>query len=131
MQAYKPTDSFKTWDGRTVTGSTLLWTGYNEVTAQGTTMAQLCESLSAHADRIVLDQTHLTGKYNFKLQISFDQSPSTDMPDASGRQYYQIPFEYTAPSIFSVIRTLGLRLKPTKGPLEGIVLDRIERPPEN
>jgi uncharacterized protein (TIGR03435 family) len=131
MQLYKPTDTFKTWDGRTITGSTLLWTSYNEVTAQGTTMAQLCESLSAHADRIVLDRTGLTGRYNFKLQISFDQSPSTNTPDASGRQYFEIPFEYTAPSIFSAIRTLGLRLKPAKGPVEGLIIDHIERPPEN
>ncbi|MGD0798067.1 MAG: TIGR03435 family protein [Acidobacteriaceae bacterium] len=131
MQTYKPTDSFKTWDGRTVTGTALLWTSYNEVTAQGATMAQLCESLSAHADRIVLDHTGLTGKYNFKLQISFDQSPEVGLPDASNRPYYEIPFEYTAPSIFSSIRTLGLRLKPTKGPVDGLVIDHIQRPPEN
>lgn len=131
MQLYKPTDSFKTWDGRTITGSTLLWTSYNEVTAQGTTMKDLAQSLTGHSDRTVIDRTGLTAKYDFKLQISFDQSPDVDMPDASNRQYFEMPFEYTAPSIFSSIRTLGLRLKPAKGPVEGIVIDHIDRPPDN
>jgi len=94
-------------------------------------MTQLCESLSAHADRIVVDRTGLTSKYDFKLQVNFDGSPDTNTPDASNRQFYEIPFEYTAPSIFTSIHTLGLRLKTAKGPLEGIVVDHIERPPSN
>jgi uncharacterized protein (TIGR03435 family) len=131
MQIYKPTDSFKSYDGTPVTGSVTRFTSFNELTAQGTTMKDLAQVLTAHADRTVIDKTGLTGKYNFKLAISFDQSPDVGLPDASNRPYYEMPFEYTAPSIFSSIRALGLRLKPTKGPVEGIVIDHIERPPDN
>ena len=35
------------------------------------------------------------------------------------------------PSIFTAIQELGLRLEPTKGPVEFLVIDHIEKPAPN
>ena len=124
-------DVFKGADGKPLPTTTIVWTSYDEITAKSATMNQLAQSLTGHADRTVVDHTGLTGKYSFTLQVNWDSSPDTGTPDASGHQFYEIPFEYTAPSIFTSIRTLGLELKPAKGPIDGIVIDHIERPPAN
>jgi uncharacterized protein (TIGR03435 family) len=62
--------------------------------------------------RNVIDQTGLKGDYRF----NFDWSSKTD-PDIS---------------VFTAIREqLGLSLEPTKGPVDFLVIDQIERPSEN
>jgi uncharacterized protein (TIGR03435 family) len=78
-------------------------------------MADLARGLSHQLGRIVLDQTGLKGKYDFTLQYSHDENP-----DSSG------------PSIFSALQEqLGLKLESTKGPVDVLVIDHIERPSEN
>ena len=62
--------------------------------------------------RNVIDQTGLKGDYRF----NFDWSSKTD-PDVS---------------VFTAIKEqLGLSLEPTKGPVDFLVIDQIERPSEN
>jgi uncharacterized protein (TIGR03435 family) len=69
-------------------------------------------------DRIVVDQTGLTGRYDFELFYT-RQSAAEPAPDAS-------------PDIFDALpEQLGLRLVPIKGPVPVLVIDHIERPSEN
>jgi uncharacterized protein (TIGR03435 family) len=35
------------------------------------------------------------------------------------------------PTVFEGLKQLGLQLVPAKGPIRGIVVDHIERPPDN
>jgi uncharacterized protein (TIGR03435 family) len=71
-------------------------------------------------DRIVVDQTGLRGRYNFVLKWSSRMGQSA----ADGLDEY--------PDIFTAVREqLGLRLVPTKGPVEVLVIDHIQRPTEN
>jgi uncharacterized protein (TIGR03435 family) len=35
------------------------------------------------------------------------------------------------PALFTAVEQLGLKMVATKGPLEGIVIDRVEMPPDN
>ncbi len=83
----------------------------------------------------MIDQTGLTGKYDFTLRWTPDQGsvatparpdgpiPETDSPTSS---------EGSGPSIFTAVQEqLGLKLESTKGPVEIIVIDHIERPSEN
>lgn len=77
--------------------------------------------------RPVLDQTGLSGVYDFKLESVMppDGAPvPTDDPT--------IPPSVEGPSIFSAVREqLGLRLEARKGPVEVFVIDRLERPTVN
>jgi uncharacterized protein (TIGR03435 family) len=68
------------------------------------------------AGRPVQDKTGLSGKYDFWL-------PTPAPVDA--------PMSDAAPSVTSVVEELGLKLVPTKGQVETLVIDHVGRPSEN
>jgi bla regulator protein blaR1 len=68
----------------------------------------------------VIDQTGLKDAYNFTLNFSPEQ-PAT--PDA--------PAEADPPMFTAIQQQLGLKLVPSKGPVEVIVIDHIEKPSAN
>lgn len=77
----------------------------------------LVVSLSGEVGRTVVDETGLTGKYDFTLKWTPDEERG--MSD-------------TGPSIFTAVQEqLGLKLISTKGPVETIVVDHIEKPSPN
>jgi uncharacterized protein (TIGR03435 family) len=79
-------------------------------------MPELAVRMSGWLGRPVLDQTGLTGSYDFKCQYS-DQSPD-ERPD--------IPF------ILRVsIQAIGLQLEPGRGPVDAIVIDSAAKPSAN
>ena len=76
-------------------------------------------------DRPVVDKTGLTGRYDFDL---------TWAPDASqfGGEVPVAPADASSPPLFTAIREqLGLRLEATKGPVEVLVIDSVERASPN
>ena len=82
------------------------------------TMDQLSRQLAGTAGRLVVDKTGLTGLYAFTL----DWWPANRTP----------PPDSDLPSMFDALQEqLGLKLEPTKGPLEKLIVDHAERPPEN
>lgn len=104
------------------------WRGRTHLTAHALSLADLAKPiLTAQMGCPVEDKTGLSGKYDFTLDWSVDsmaiagpESDSGPAPEPSG------------PSIFTALQEqLGLRLKPTKTPMESIVIDHIERPSEN
>jgi uncharacterized protein (TIGR03435 family) len=75
-------------------------------------------NMNFYEDRPVIDQTALTGRYDFTLKWTYDLTKE-DEPDAP-------------PSIFTAIKEqLGLRMDAVKGPAEVLVIDHIDRPSEN
>ncbi len=68
----------------------------------------------------VIDQTGLKGAYNFTLSYSPEQPAA---PDA--------PAETDPPMFTAIQQQLGLKLVPSKGPVEVIVIDHIEQPSAN
>jgi uncharacterized protein (TIGR03435 family) len=89
--------------------------GPGEMKAQRISTGILAQSLSRLLDRPVLDQTGLTGRYDFKLEWTPDG-------DAAG----------TGASIFAAVQEqLGLRLETKTGPMEVLVIDHVEKPSEN
>jgi uncharacterized protein (TIGR03435 family) len=87
--------------------------------ATNTTMANLTVYLARQLDRLVLDRTGLTGKYSFQLQWTPDAGPCLGVADDS-------------PSIFTALQEgLGLTLESIKGPVDSLVIDRVERLSEN
>jgi uncharacterized protein (TIGR03435 family) len=82
----------------------------------GATMAQFARGISA--GRPVVDQTGLTDKFDFHLEYAPQSASAAD--DAAA-----------APSVFSALAELGLKLEPARGPRDFLVIDHVERPSEN
>ena len=77
--------------------------------------------LTGQVQRAVIDRTGLTGTWDIDLTFSPDglADPAT-APQNSG------------PSLLTALQEqLGLRLEPSTGPLQVLVVDRIDRPTEN
>ena len=102
-------------------------TGPNQFTATAVSMNWLARFLQNQSEldgRPVVDQTGLTGVYDFTLHnvptpgtsIALAELDATDDPAAS---------------IFSVIQEIGLKLVLTKAPVEVFVIDHIEKPTPN
>jgi uncharacterized protein (TIGR03435 family) len=93
--------------------------------ARYTTMAEFASLLQrSPLDRPVMDQTGLTGRYDFDLEFAPDESLWGGILPR--------PENADKPGLFEAVREqLGLRLEATKGPVDAIVIDRIERPSEN
>ena len=88
----------------------------------------LSNFLSTIMDRPVLDQTGLDGHYD----VAFDYTPDDTTPNWQSsfarEPGYQAPPPPTGPNIFRALEQIGLKLAPTKWPVEYVVIDRAERP---
>jgi bla regulator protein BlaR1 len=81
------------------------------------TMSQFLGFLPNYTGRVVIDKTGFTGTFDAHFVFTA-QSPAQD--------------ETSAPSLFTAIEEqLGLKLESTKGPVEILVIDHVERPSEN
>ena len=91
---------------------------------EAASMAQLAYKLSRLLQRPVVNNTGLEGNYDFKLEWTPDTGAS--VPDS---QPVEIP---VGPSVFSALQQqLGLRLEGTKGPVDILVIDHVDKPSEN
>jgi len=137
FQEAKPNDTYANGlrlYGRPV-GGQFMRMGPGEIDSQGTPMTFLVQQLSQQLDRTVLDRTGLKGKYDFALKWTPDLGSTGMMPGSppgAGPGPDSAPPDVSGPSIFTAIQEqLGLKLVSTKGPVEIIVIDYIERPSEN
>ncbi|MGO8792123.1 MAG: TIGR03435 family protein [Terriglobia bacterium] len=105
-----------------------------QLTIRAYPMAIVVTVMSNVMHRTVIDQTGLKGNYDFTVQWRKDETmsgmprglrggdpgPDVAPPDSSG------------PSFFTALQEqVGLKLVSTKGPVEVIVIEHIERPSEN
>jgi uncharacterized protein (TIGR03435 family) len=82
-------------------------------------MASLASILTFDLKRPVRDETGLKGDFAFTLEWTRGLGEFDDA--GSGR-----------PSLFTAVQEqLGLKLESTKGPVEVVVIDRVEMPSEN
>ena len=105
--------------------------GFGRLRAGGTTMADFATMISGTAQRVVIDKTGLTGYYDIALTYTpaGDQLPQGAPPPGAPAPP---PIDPDGPSFFTAIQEqLGLRLEPTKGPVEVLVIDSIEKPVED
>jgi uncharacterized protein (TIGR03435 family) len=77
-------------------------------------------------DRPVLDETGLSGKYDFQFSL-------TDVQLGMRVEQNGIPAaDAESASVFTALQDqLGLKLDPRKAPIQVFVIDRVERPSEN
>jgi uncharacterized protein (TIGR03435 family) len=95
--------------------------GKDRLNALNVPVPEFARVLQSRVGRTVTDQTGIQGAFDFHLTWTPDSADAWDTTlDKSG------------PSIFTALQEqYGLRLEPRKGPVEIIVIDRIERPSEN
>jgi uncharacterized protein (TIGR03435 family) len=97
-------------------------TGAGLLTGRGVPMAIIVNMLAAAVQRPVDNRTDLQGRYDVDLHWAVDVPSTGDAP----------PVGSDAPSIFTVVQEqLGLKLESTRGPVEVLVIDRVERPTED
>jgi uncharacterized protein (TIGR03435 family) len=80
-------------------------------------------------DKPVVDQTGLTGRYDFQLRFTPDatQVANFGLLEPANAADLDAP-----PDIFTAFeQQLGLKLQPTKAVVDVMVIDRIERPSPN
>jgi uncharacterized protein (TIGR03435 family) len=81
-------------------------------------IADLALNLQLVVDRPIVDRTGLSGKYDFKLRYTVDETRSTD-PNAP-------------PGLFTAIQEqLGLKLDGVRAPTQVVVIDAVDRPSAN
>ncbi len=100
--------------------------GFGNLTVRNQTMNDFAKGMQRSVmDRPVVDQTGLTGRYDFQLKWTPDDSqftqfptvpPTSDNPNAP-------PNLYTA-----IQQQLGLKIEPAKAPDVVLVIDHIEKP---
>jgi bla regulator protein blaR1 len=91
----------------------------------GLPASALAQAFSGPAGRMVVERTGLTGAWDFELNYAAEGRGAPGGADAA-------PADPNAPSLFTAIQEqLGLKLESTKGPVEVLVIDSVERPTEN
>ena len=93
-------------------------------------MSEFTRVLANMLGRRIIDQTGFTGTFDFKLDFTPDASTSGLPGNRGGAD--AVPADVAPPSIFTSLQeTLGLRLESTKGPVEVLVIDSVQRPTAN
>lgn len=122
----RPTEGFKDAGARRGPGMRM---GRGQIMGQMVPMQFLAQVLSQQLGRTVVDKTGLTGNYDFTLEWTPDQAQGGGFP---GEPKDGTPPAEPGPSIFTAIQEqLGLRLESQKGPVDILVIDRVEKPSEN
>ena len=100
--------------------------GFGTLAGNGFPMAQLVNTLAQLVRRTVIDRTGLTGPWAFDLKFAMD---ANQMPFAAPPGAQIPPIDPDAPSIYTAVEEqLGLKLESTRGPVDMVIVDRLERP---
>ena len=107
------------------------------VMGQKVAISRFVEALSRLTDRVVLDHTGLSGKYDVSLAYTPERAQFLVSPGiAAPGPPPEIPplplVDPNGPSLFTALQEqLGLKLESRTGHVEIIVIDHVERPSAN
>lgn len=97
--------------------------GPGHIVADSITMSRLADALSAFTDRVVVDRTGLAGWFNLELQWTTELTAVA----SSNSTLPEMP-----PVLVTAIREqLGLKLEPSRAPIDVLVIDSVARPVAN
>jgi uncharacterized protein (TIGR03435 family) len=92
-------------------------------------MDALANALGTMVQRPVVDRTGLSGTYQADLTFQMEAIPG---PGGALIQPPPGPVDQNLPSLFTAVQEqLGLKLESTRGPVEMLVIDRVEPPVED
>jgi uncharacterized protein (TIGR03435 family) len=104
-----------------------LMIGPGRLNAGGMPMSNLATALAPQVGRIVLDKTELTGNYDFELTYAPEAIGGVGAPALINGG--AVPVDPNAPNLFTALQEqLGLKLDSQRGPVEVVVIDRLEQP---
>jgi uncharacterized protein (TIGR03435 family) len=99
--------------------------GRGLIEGRGVSMSTLANFLGGSLIQSVTDNTGIGGSFDIRLEW-------TPTEGESHYSYDDRPVDSNGPSIFTAIQEqLGLKLEGSKGPIEVLVIDHVERPSEN
>jgi uncharacterized protein (TIGR03435 family) len=102
------------------------------VNTTGTAMKDFAATmLSNTLDRKVIDKTGLDGRFDLSFEFAPDSSLRMFQGRPANNSTDALPPAPEGPNIFMALERLGLKLERGKGPVETLVIDRIEKPSEN
>ena len=111
------------------------WVGPGFIRQRGKTMANIANEFSkltmtgSSLHRLVVDRTGLEGQ--FDLDVRFTPEVIPPIP-AGARPDWMPEIDPNGPSIFAAVQEqLGLKLDAQQGPVEVLVVDRLQRPRED
>ncbi|WP_089838262.1 TIGR03435 family protein [Granulicella pectinivorans] len=121
MKEAKPDDTYangiKGPDGKGNGG--MMRMGRGTMTGQGIPIENMTRALSSLTQRTVVDKTGLKENYDFELKWTPDDAPAGST-------------EENGESIFTAVQEqLGLRLDASKGMVETLIVDHVEKPSED
>ncbi len=97
-----------------------------KLTAQRADTDMLAAFFKGLTGREIINQTGLRGRYDFRMEWSSESTPS-QVPGVAD----PVPDD-PRPSIFTAVQQqLGLRLDASRGPVQILVIDQVEKPSEN
>jgi uncharacterized protein (TIGR03435 family) len=104
--------------------------GLGKVFTRNASMADFAALMQTTAlDRPVVDQTGLTGKYDFTLDWTPDES---QFGGRGGQAPPPADNSDVPPDLYTAIQQqLGLKMESTKAPVEVLIIDKVEKPSEN
>jgi uncharacterized protein (TIGR03435 family) len=123
---------------RRMTRARMMFSSDGRMEIRGASMAAFTESLSNLLDRQVVDETGLTGDYDIDLEISMEDlagmrklAMGAGHPPggAPGAENAPAPQSGPAPSIFTAVQQLGLKLDSRKAQVDYLVVDSAEKTP--
>lgn len=98
------------------------------VSVHGIGVAELARGLLVElTGRTVIDKTGIAGLFDLHIEFTPEQNTPTNIPSALASAD-----DAAGPTIFTALQEqLGLRLKSSRGPVEVLVIDHVERPSGN
>jgi uncharacterized protein (TIGR03435 family) len=106
--------------------------GKTVLTAKGTAMASFARNLSNPAGRPVFDKTGLTGTYDVTLEYAQERLNATPVTGGDGAANVPAAPEPSGPSIMAALEEqLGLKLVSSRGPMQVVVIEHMDKPDVN
>lgn len=113
----KGSGELKLRDPKDKDGTPGVWLSSDGLVGQDASMSLLAVRLSSILQRPVLDETGLSGSFDFKSDL-LGNGPNAEYQDIVA-------------SVLTSVQDMGLKLKSAKGPVETIVIDHVEQPSPN
>ena len=105
--------------------------GFGEIAGSGFALSAFANAISPTVQRIVVDRSGLSGNYDWYVKWTPERLPQR-APGTPADQPFRmngVEIDPNGPSIFTAVQEqLGLKLEATRGPVEVLVIDHIERP---